>query len=901
MDLRTILTYFDVKHGPKGQEGYYEARCPVHDDKKASLIIGPGDTGVRIKCLANCPTEDVLAAVGLTMRNLFYDEKERPDHTAVLKQKKALAPKPAVAKPAEKLEPEAPKTPRRIECVYPYTDEKGTVLFEVVRYIPKDFRQRVPDPTAKGGYRWTIKGVRPVIYKLPLVLDAIKKGRPIFVVEGEKDAESLAQIGAVGTTSAMGAGKWHAEHSAFLAGADVYILPDNDEPGRKHAEQVSAFLVHKARTVYILDLTKVCPQLPEKGDFSTMMELMGKAGASRALRQLMDNAVPVQLAPYERAKSMYEDVQGYGVMDGGIVAYGKESVRRLSTFVALPTKIITKTDGMSEDIQFQIAGWDRYGHEMKDAIVNAEDFPGMGWVLKNWGFDANIMPGNAAKDQLRFVVSEVGQRNATRETVYAHIGWRQIKGKWVYLHRGGAIGMDGVRVELESSLERYTFENDLDDDPPVAMALAHEFKECMARHISIPLLGMVFLAPLREFITRAGHMPRMALWIKGPGGAHKSTATSLAMSFFGKFDYSDPLPASFQDTITDIRAKAFTMKDSILAVDDFHPVTSQQERKKMESVAELLSRAYGNGTDRGRRNSDLTAREARPPRGLAICTGELTPDISPSAVARFYMIDVDKGDIEITPELEMVQQLARQGYMRKAMSDYIAWLSQRVDGLMDDLPGIYVELRKRAREEGGDAHGRSAEAVAHIMLGYEMMLRYMVDIGAMQPAVADAEIKEAWAVIMANSKQQAEEAREDSPVSTFIAAVVELLNSKQASVHDISTPNPETTMPNMIGYVDQQYYYLLPDVVFARVCRLFTDQGTTFPLNKRALWKMLKDAGYIVPDSEGKSTRVARIGGRMVRLLWLKRGMVEGTAKITAPTGEQLTMTAIEDADNPFS
>ncbi len=896
MDLRTILTYFDVKHGPKGQEGYYECRCPVHDDKKASLIIGPGDTGVRIKCLAGCATEDVLAAVGLTMRNLFYDEKDRQGQQDTPKQKKAPAPKPEAAKPA----PEAPSTPRKIERVYPYTDEKGKVLFEVVRYVPKDFRQRVPDPTAKGGYRWSIKGVRPVIYKLPLVLDAIKKGRPVFVVEGEKDAESLALIGAVGTTSPMGAGKWHAEHSAFLAGAVVYILPDNDEPGRKHAEQVGASLVHQAHAVYILDLTKACPRLPEKGDFSTMLETLGKAETSRALRQLMADAVPVQIAPYERAKSMYEEVQGYGVRDGGIVVYGKESVRRLSTFVALPTKIITKTDGISEDIQFQIAGWDRFGRPMKDATVNAEDFSGMGWVLKNWGFDANIMPGNAAKDQLRFVLSEVGQRNATRETVYAHIGWRQIKGKWVYLHRDGAIGMDGVRVELENSLERYTFENDVAEDPQVTMGMAYEFKNCMARHISVPLLGMVFLAPLREFITRAGHMPRMALWIKGPGGTHKSTATSLAMSFFGKFDYSDPLPASFQDTITDIRAKAFAMKDCILAVDDFHPVTSQQERKKMESVAELLSRAYGNGTDRGRRNSDLTAREARPPRGLAICTGELTPDISPSAVARFYMIDVEKNDIEITPELEVVQQLARQGYLRKAMRDYITWLSERVDGLMDDLPGIYVALRKRAREEESDAHGRSAEAVAHIMLGYEMMLRYMVDIGAMERASADAEIKEAWAVIMANSKLQAEEAKEDSPVSTFITSVMELLNSKDAYVHDISTPNPGAPKPNMIGYVDQQYYYLLPDVAFARVCRLFSDQGTTFPLNKRALWKMMKDAGYIVPDAEGKSTKSVRIGGRNLRLLWLRRGMVEGTAKVTTPAGEQLIMDAVDDEDNPF-
>lgn len=196
--------------------------------------------------------------------------------------------------------------------------------------------------------------------------------------------------------------------------------------------------------------------------------------------------------------------------------------------------------------------------------------------------------------------------------MYTHLGWRKIGGKWAYLHPDGAIGAEGVRVELEKVLSRYCFRHSLTEDRVVTMTLAHEFKDCMAAHISIPLMGICFLAPLREFLERAGHMPRFAMWIKGRSGVHKSTASSLALSFFGSFGYSDPLPASFQDTANSIRRKAFIVKDSLLVVDDFHPVTSLQERRKMEGLVQSLSRAYGNGDDRGRMTSDRKLESSMP-------------------------------------------------------------------------------------------------------------------------------------------------------------------------------------------------------------------------------------------------------------------------------------------------
>ncbi len=152
---------------------------------------------------------------------------------------------------------------RNIVARYPYTDRDGNLLFEVVRYDPKDFRQRRPD--GAGGWLWKMAGVKRVIYRLPAVLAAIAAGKIIYVVEGEKSANALAEVGITATCSPGGANKFRREHAQYFNGADLVILPDNDQPGRDHAELVAKSLrsLHgRAKSVRILPL----PGLPDKGD-----------------------------------------------------------------------------------------------------------------------------------------------------------------------------------------------------------------------------------------------------------------------------------------------------------------------------------------------------------------------------------------------------------------------------------------------------------------------------------------------------------------------------------------------------------------------------------------------------------------------------------------------------------
>jgi 5S rRNA maturation endonuclease (ribonuclease M5) len=142
---------------------------------------------------------------------------------------------------------------RKIVAVYPYVDESGKLLFEVVRFDPKDFVQRRPD--GNGGWVWNLNGVRRVLYRLPDVLKAVQSGRIIFIVEGEKDADALGGLGLVATTNPHGAGKWREEYSQALKGAHVAIIPDRDDAGRRHAESVARSLWGKAKTIKVVELS----------------------------------------------------------------------------------------------------------------------------------------------------------------------------------------------------------------------------------------------------------------------------------------------------------------------------------------------------------------------------------------------------------------------------------------------------------------------------------------------------------------------------------------------------------------------------------------------------------------------------------------------------------------------
>ena len=175
--------------------------------------------------------------------------------------------------------------PSRIAATYDYTDESETLLYQSVRFDPKDFKQRKPN--GKGEWAWNISGVRLVLYRLPQLLK--RQTETVFFCEGEKDVHTLEALGLLATCNAMGAGKWRPEYSKTLRGRSVVILPDNDPPGRKHAATVAAALLSVAAPVRIVQLSG----LPAKGDITDWLDA---GNTIEQLHELTEAAAPLDPA-----------------------------------------------------------------------------------------------------------------------------------------------------------------------------------------------------------------------------------------------------------------------------------------------------------------------------------------------------------------------------------------------------------------------------------------------------------------------------------------------------------------------------------------------------------------------------------------------------------------------------
>jgi len=146
------------------------------------------------------------------------------------------------------------------ENIYNYTDEKGNLLFQVCRFKPKTFRQPRPNRSKKGQWIWNLKGVEKVPYRLPQIIQA----KTVFLTEGEKDADLLVKLGLTASCNPMGAGKWRDIYNQYFENKQIIILPDNDDQGRKHANQVAKSLYEVAEIIKVVEL----PGLPKKGDVS---------------------------------------------------------------------------------------------------------------------------------------------------------------------------------------------------------------------------------------------------------------------------------------------------------------------------------------------------------------------------------------------------------------------------------------------------------------------------------------------------------------------------------------------------------------------------------------------------------------------------------------------------------
>jgi hypothetical protein len=259
--------------GAKKAGSGWSARCPAHDDQRASLSVSEGDDGTAlVKCHAGCDTSAVLAAVGLKLADLFATrgEKASSNGKPTADGRVFASDKDAIA--------ELERRHGKRSALWTYHDAQNEPVGIVVRWdasTGKDVR-----PAARHVEGWRI-GAMPAprpLYGLP----ALTMAQNVIVTEGEKATDAARSLGFVVTTSAGGSQAASKSDWSPLAGKDVWILPDNDAPGRKYADSVADILTKLTPrpVVRVVEL----PGLPDSGDIVQWIEAHGDAAEPDAMR-----------------------------------------------------------------------------------------------------------------------------------------------------------------------------------------------------------------------------------------------------------------------------------------------------------------------------------------------------------------------------------------------------------------------------------------------------------------------------------------------------------------------------------------------------------------------------------------------------------------------------------------
>ncbi len=252
-------------------EKSYQVECPCHHDKTQSLTITDKGDKIVMKCHAGCDTEDIITAVGLTFKDLGSEEAAAATtwRDNLLSDNKEYRNK-------------------TIEAVYDYTDENGKYLYSKVRFQGKVIRYVTVD-YAKDTYEFgKPEDIKSCMYNLPATLKAIKKGVPVYITEGEKDANTLKNLGLTATTAGS-VSDWKKSYAKYFIGAKVVILPDNDVPGLELKDKITKDLIPFAHSVKSVITSKA-----DKGDVT---DYIAEGHTKEELQALIDKVTAI-VAPW---------------------------------------------------------------------------------------------------------------------------------------------------------------------------------------------------------------------------------------------------------------------------------------------------------------------------------------------------------------------------------------------------------------------------------------------------------------------------------------------------------------------------------------------------------------------------------------------------------------------------
>ena len=597
--------------------------------------------------------------------------------------------------------------------------------------------------------------------------------------------------------------------------------------------------------------------LPEDCGVNGIDDLLAAWGPSRVL-ELFDRSVSghklqvVQPPQFQsRPEGMFR-----------VTTKGEQSSQvQLTSYKASIVTSIRLDDGVESKSEFEIES-ELMGRAYRCTIPAAE-FAGMDWPIKMMGPAAITYP--TQREYARTAIQSFSLA-AEERCIYTHTGWRQLNGRWCYLHAGGAIAEGGsiknVEVRMGGSLAQYQLR--LPENPD-ALAVAVRASLCLVELgppcVSFPLLAAVYRAVLGE--------ADFAVHLAGETGTFKSALAALHQQHFGSGMDRLHLPGSWSSTANALEILAFHAKDAVLVVDDFAPQGSATDVARYHAAADRIFRAAGNRAGRGRLDSTASLRGVKPPRALILSTGEEIPR-GHSVRARLLILEIASGSIK-SGALSECQGNAQAGLYSEAMAGFLKWIARDYERVRTEFAETVSDYRSTA--SGPLVHARTPEIVSSLQAGFELLLAFALDCGAVTEAERGLLSHRCRDALRESAAAQAKHHAATEPTRQFITTLRTLLTSGRAHLAALGGGQPEwapgscgwrhdgdrsAAHGDRIGWLNSEDVYLDSKAAYRLIQAAGRDSGEVLAVSEQTLRKRLREKNLLASIDQNRETLTVR-------------------------------------------
>lgn len=595
----------------------------------------------------------------------------------------------------------------------------------------------------------------------------------------------------------------------------------------------------------------------------------------------------------KKAKLIDETVYNYPYVVKSNCLYEMVQVKdqvvpmKLADFVPTLISEITRDDGTEQKKMFKVGAVHKSGIKLSEQIVSADEMQNMKWLLNRWGALGAAQPKQNVLSKICHAIM-LTKGEVKFETMYLQTGWKKINGEYVFLM---PTQNSPFTVELQGKLKNYSFTEKGSQEDLIYLSAMLE-NSFAPQCVMLPLLAVTFLCPLNHFLKSAGCEPKFVTALIGKTGSRKSTLAALFLSFFGKFSASD-LPMSFHDTANSILSNIYYLKDVLTCIDDFHP-SGMFHEQEMKSIAQNISRYYGDRIGRARLNSKAELQSSKPPTGNAIITAEYTPEISVSGSARYFNIELNENDVQLD-DLSEYQQLANDGVLCGIMQSYIEWIKNVYlddeSAFVKTLEDVFLKYSKfyldRLCANRIKFHNRTPDMLAHLKIGFAFLLVFLKSKNQINKSELDKFEKVFDEIVLKAVSANAEIIELENPTTRFCEKLKSLLDSGRCYVETKgldSTPRQR----NCIGLQDDEHYYLFADTTHSEVRKLCAEQGEHFSISKNELLRQLRKEGLLLSRTSRNTVSVRDNSNTVVNVAMLNKLKMEErlSGDLYRPTAE---------------